>query len=501
MEALSVRNLIRICVLWAMMLPMVALHAQTNSSPRNEDGTLFQLALGAGPYSDSYNNSYGFGLSNYSRQSGAAGLLGLGGSSAYGRGTAYGGVGLGVEVGGGQAGFAGAAALATATAVPNMIGDTSAGGCGGFILDGQLVATIAHPTFACSRLNIAENNSAQVQNRLYYSYRHFNSASTYDWFSYMPPGRGVKKMLDIDRHTIGLERKIGPKASLELRVPILYQGTPDMYFAETDPSKGYPFPDANTILDRDVQMGNISVIFKRQLYESRKWIWSAGLGVNIPTSPDIDVDVFIDVDNFQMIYPDGSLGGVDDLYVDVRGRYANRTVNIQPFLAYRWTPNRRLFGHGFLQIDIPANGSSGHIDPSIVVSGPDTTNLPPFNAKVYLQSVMRLNVGGGYWIYRNEQAPLLNGIAGMLEFHWTSTLNDASLLGLNGEYSFVVDGQDANLILGNMRNRVDIVNCVVGVPVQLGKTMVTNSLTFPVSTSRDKRGFSCEYMCAIERRF
>ena len=55
--------------------------------------------------------------------------------------------------------------------IPFMIGDTGAGTCMGF--SGVLDVGLAHPTLACSRLNVAEANSPLPTDRVYYSYRHF----------------------------------------------------------------------------------------------------------------------------------------------------------------------------------------------------------------------------------------------------------------------------------------------------------------------------------------
>ena len=43
-----------------------------------------------------------------------------------------------------------------------MIADNSGGGCGGLFIQGSLVASIMHPTFACSRLNIAESETIRA---------------------------------------------------------------------------------------------------------------------------------------------------------------------------------------------------------------------------------------------------------------------------------------------------------------------------------------------------
>ncbi|MEO2048481.1 MAG: hypothetical protein ABGX16_18155 [Pirellulales bacterium] len=91
-----------------------------------------------------------------------------------------------------------------ASRIPYMIGDSSGGGCGTLTFDGAPFADVEHPTFACSRLNIAENNSPIPQSRAFLSYRHFHNLSNTEIL-------GESNSLNMDQYTLGLERASVPK--------------------------------------------------------------------------------------------------------------------------------------------------------------------------------------------------------------------------------------------------------------------------------------------------
>ena len=126
------------------------------------------------------------------------------------------------------------------SAMPSMIGDTSAGGCGVVRFDGGIpIASVMHPTFACSRLNIAENNNAALRDRVYLSYRHFQDASSVSVFPGVPNGGQANQ--NIDRVTFGIERRLTDLMSIEVRVPVNHQLSSDLSFSQlTGPLVGGP---------------------------------------------------------------------------------------------------------------------------------------------------------------------------------------------------------------------------------------------------------------------
>ncbi len=120
-----------------------------------------------------------------------------------------------------------------------MIGDSPGGGCGAMEVGGFSPFTIGHPTYGCSRLNIAENNTPIVSDRIYTSYRHFHNSTEVDIFSTAP--FGGRNSVDIDTITIGIERMLTEQNSIELRVPINRQLTSDIgikhcYWSNSQPT-------------------------------------------------------------------------------------------------------------------------------------------------------------------------------------------------------------------------------------------------------------------------
>ncbi len=376
-----------------------------------------------------------------------------------------------------------------------MIGDTQAGSCGALTFGGEIGAVVAHPTFACSRLNIAEQNSPLVRDRGFFSYRHFQNASEVNIFGDQPAGGASN--LNIDRFIFGFEKRIFGKSSVEFRLPLTYQLDSDLAF-----SKFTGMPSSLPLSDRTEDIGNLSLVFKRLVHQSRTLVLSGGVGLNIPTAADVSLSGRIDDDFFPVT---DNMGMPDTFDVDMtfRGVVKNETVNLSPFVATLWTPTPRFFAQGFLQVDVPLNRSNAALMMDGSIDG-DTTLIPTTieSGNVAQQILMRINAGVGYWFYRNRCASCVTGIAGLLEIHHTSTLESADTLG-----PFVVipaptaDFQDTVLEVGNLANQNDITNLVVGNTIELGQqTSITNGFVLPLSTG-DNRGFDFEYNFFIQHLF
>lgn len=403
------------------------------------------------------------------------------------------------------------------TSVPNMFGDASAGGCGGLFVGGALAAEIAHPTYGCSRLNISENNSPMPRNRVYYSYRHFADGSHIDIFSNSPQGR--EGDLDIDKHIFAMESTMGPDSSLEIRVPINTQLTSDINFIQTD--SGSTTDGSNNNLDallnnRTTTLGNIDMIYKRRLMNTDRFYFSGGLGLNLPTASSVRVTANIDDPNFQIYNPDltlqenidqGPANGMPptgtDVEIMIDGRYRNQTVNLLPFVAFVWAPSDVWFTQGFAQVDVPLNESTGILGLRAVADGDvffDTLDNPE-RARLAGQTLLRLNYGIGRWLYLNDESRI-NALGIVAEVHYTTTLTNADIVTLEildpNESPLPILDRGITAGFGNLANRVDITNLVLGVPMLIGPTSVYNGFTIPVS---ENKGFSFEYSLSINRHF
>ena len=380
-----------------------------------------------------------------------------------------------------------------------MMGDTTGGGCGGLTIGGSLVVSIMHPTFACSRLNISENNTALVMNRVYFNYRHFENSSSIDIFSYSP--LGGKSSLDIDRYTLGGEKIIGGATSVEIRMPINTQLASNLMATQIGTAPGNAVSNL-PLNDRNTSFGNLSLIMKHAMVQTERIYVSGGLGLNLPTAPDIILTGRINDSNYIIYDPNTGLPrnapqGIP-LKLSVDGVVKNQTVNMSPFLAY-YTPGTRWFSQGFLQFDVPLNKSSASLAESLDVLGFNVSNINAA-ARLAQQTIMRLNLGTGYWLVRNRQSGWVTALAMMAEMHYTTTLNNSDLLGPLQVAPGLSGLSAVNLTVGNIANRVDVLDLALGVPVWFGRTNITQGFIVPLRTGAD-RGFDFEYSLLLNRRF
>ena len=402
--------------------------------------------------------------------------------------------------------------------VPFMIGDTGAGTC--FAFRGLLEAELSHPTLTCSRLNISENNTPLPTDRLYFSYRHFHNASNLRYYQF-------KDSFDVDRFTFGGEKTFADGLfSFEMRVPLENRISsnresydvfdPPVFFDPNVFAPGFnPFGGGER-----VELANISFMLKALLYETESCAISAGLGVTLPTASDVEYLVTTDND---LVFP--TVPGVlaqSSILLDVFG--SNETVYLSPFLSWlKKEKGSRFFHQGFLQVEVAANPSSiatagagltNFFDPNGAVVDPNTgatgiydwfTPFPTGRSDLFAQTLMRLNLGFGYDIIDDPRASFFQRLTGMMEFHYTGTLNDANLSSVpisfttTGDTGGVIPGQE--LQFGNLLGRVDIVNMVLGLSANCNGWVITNGVTAPIYSSEWDNPFDFEYNLQIQKPF
>lgn len=391
------------------------------------------------------------------------------------------------------------------SSIPYMVGDTSAGGCGVLRIGGGVpAANIAHPTFACSRLNIAENNSPLVRDRVTASYRHFHNASAIDIFGDFP--LGGRNELPIDRWTFGLERRCTENCSLEFRIPVNTELSSNLFFSQTSQGGG-PVSVSLPINDVRTELGNLAVLLKRSLYTGDELLVSGGLALNMPTAPDVKLTGRINDQNFAIRDPQnpGNVLLQTPVIYNLDAVVRNETFNLSPFLGTMYAPTNHWFAQGFVQWDIPLNTSTGSILSDVSLPAVGFTPPPVIeSAELAQQQLLRLNVGAGLWLRRNECARFVQALAIMFELHYTTTLQDAELLG--GPNGFeVIPGfggifEPTTVQVGNVANRTDSLSLAVGVPLTVGLTTITSGFIVPLRDVPD-RGFDFEYNLAINRQF
>jgi hypothetical protein len=399
--------------------------------------------------------------------------------------------------------------------VPFMIGDTGSGSCLSF--GSFLEVDLAHPTMACSRLNISEANTAIPTDRLYYSYRHFHNATPTRVFQY-------REDFDVDRHMLAGERTFFDKMmSMEIRLPLDYRLSSQVGSYAINPfDQTVALPPGFDPLfgfgsDRKVELGNISMIFKSLLTECNNFALSAGLGVTLPTARDVTYDARID-EYVTFTNPDL----LARYAIEISALAANETIYLSPFAAWVWQPTERFFHQGFLQVEAAANSSfflvgggglaSYDIDGDGYVSNnfpdPDDvqygfiTPFPQGFTRLQPQTLMRLNLGWGYVLAENPRADFIQKLTGLFEIHYTTTLNDAAI---NSVPLTVISGTGYtgydSITVGNRANRVDIINLVTGLTANMGKWVVTNGCAVPVKECPCSRGFDFEYNLQVQRIF
>jgi hypothetical protein len=335
--------------------------------------------------------------------------------------------------------------------VPNMLGDFFNQGGQFQTLGGAFDARADLPLAGGGRrIKIAENNKALPMNRWFVMYHHFHNALT------ATPKIGIPDAArddSVNRYTIGLERTfLGDCWSVDVRMP----------FYE---SYRYQAGGAFGVSGGDI--GNLSVTLKRLLFVGETGAAVAGLAIETPTGSDVRVhDVSITGEPF-------------DYTVQ------NQAVHLSPYLGLLRAPNDRSFYHAFLQLDVPMNGNG--ID-FVSAAGP-TGSL----GKLTEQSLLHVDVSAGYWLYRNPCACCLTGIASLVEFHYTTTLQDADIVS-NPIASNTVQ-------FGNFLNRVDVTNVTVGLHGELGgRTTLRVGGVFPLQDDPE-RPFDAEIHVMLNRYY
>lgn len=356
---------------------------------------------------------------------------------------------------------------------PFMIGDQSGGGCGGLLVGGLLRVTLEHPTFGCSRLNVAENNSPLPRDRVYFRYNHFVNATNTDVFS-DSPGGGANS-LNIDRFTFGAEKTFfGGMTSVEIRAPFSRGLTSALAVQDFQGATNLPLNDYAT------EFGNMNVLAKALLLQNSTWAVSLGAGVNIPTQQDVRISVNIHDDNFLLSGPGVNLppNTTAGINADIAGIVHNQTVNLSPFIGALYTPNDRFFGQGFFQVDCPLNSSN------VSMSGqgnayryngsaitPESINIPSVQGSVAQQLLARVNLGVGYWLVRQPEARFLTGFAPTIECHYTGTLDNAQIVSQSVPVSIGNNTIDTSVQVGNLANQIHIVNMILGGTAEINRRL------------------------------
>lgn len=327
----------------------------------------------------------------------------------------------------------------------------------------QTAGSISIPSAGGSRrVKIAENNKSMPADRLIFSYSHFENALQFTESTLnpngpnLPPLATTTRTMPVDRYTIGFEKMfLDDQWSCEVRMP--FQG-----------AVGFQSPD---IAGVGGQIGNLAIILKRLMYSDDDLAVAAGLGIDIPTGSDFTVT--------------DSVPGFPPLSNDIIFR--NDALHLLPYVGFLCAGDRPYFVNAFAQVDFAANGS--RIDVGPVGGTPQT--LGRFNE----QNLLFLDLGAGYWLYRDEYSEgRLTSLAAITELHYTTSIQDTdTVAGMAG-------GRPFNFT--NRFNRFDILNLTSGVQAQVfNATSVRVAVVVPLGSGEDRRFFDNELQVQVNRRF
>ena len=125
----------------------------------------------------------------------------------------------------------------------------------------------------------------------------------------------------------------------------------------------------------------------------------------------------------------------------------------------------------------------------------------PVRARLLSQTLMRLNLGVGRIVVDDPQAAWLRQFTVLGEFHYTTTLQDATMSDIPLTTQSSVGTVPLQTIsVGNLANRVDILNVAAGVSANVAGWVVTNGCVAPIRRTPD-RGFDFEYNVQLQRLF
>ncbi|MBW3543268.1 MAG: hypothetical protein KY476_23685 [Planctomycetes bacterium] len=283
-----------------------------------------------------------------------------------------------------------------------------------------------------TRMNPSENNSAAPQQRLFFMHSYFHNALS------GPQNDGLVVVTDnlaqqvtllntsqqsvsVDRYTFGFENLLGDGwMSIGARMPFTSR-----FEFEEDPIEA-----------RSGVRGNLNAFLKWMLYRSDATIFTVGVGLDAPTGSDSSGRLF-----------------------NTRYRIQNEAFHVQPFVAILSTPDPWYFYHGFISGDFAT--SANPIDVDSPLAGGGTLG------KLDNQDLLHVDLGGGVWLSRNPDARGITGVAGIVEVHYTTTLEDAEAIG--GNLAMAAPGMAETLALnfGSAAGRRDILNMTAGFHVQI----------------------------------
>ena len=352
-----------------------------------------------------------------------------------------------------DAASSGALSNTTTTGTTNFTPFTTTGSQDAFLFYNYVIqvdSAALLPGINVGFTKLVENSSPIPRDRVYFNYSYFKGAN-------ITPGRA-----DVNRFTPGFEKTFFDQwASIEMRTP--FAGTlSNVQTVDSGACGGLSEY-------RDVEFGNMSVIFKSFLMQRDTWGITAGMQVLLPTADSVYVD-----GTTQTGQP------LNLVYVE------NQSVHTMPFVGSVWAPNDRWFNQAMLQMDIDSNGSPAYVNSTLDanVSGSQMASA----GRVLYPTFMYLSFSTGYWIYTSK-GPGLTGFSPVMEVHVNQAMNQFQPINAYG-YS-----------LGNDQGILSVTNGLVGCNFEWNRrSTVTFAYVTPLGGGLD-RFFDGELRAFVNWRF
>lgn len=288
--------------------------------------------------------------------------------------------------------------------VPQMFGDFF----GNYQLVTETFITDLPLAGGSRRVKVAENNRALTADRVFFTYNHFENA-----LSANSPVQS--RDFSVDRYVVGFEKRLlDGDWSADVRMPF---------------TGGFEFVDPLGPNVTGGEIGNLSVILKRQFWTSSTTAFAAGVGFDLPTGSDVRI---------------GEPGNDFRLH--------NDAVHLLPYLGFSTAYPDGWFFNGFAQLDLALNGN--RVD-----------TLGQTVGRFNEQNLLYLDGAAGYWLYQNPCARGFTGLAGIVELHYTTTLQDADTVAVA---PLPQPGLPPTNSITNRFNRFDILNLSAGLHTQIG---------------------------------
>lgn len=246
-----------------------------------------------------------------------------------------------------------------------------------------------------------DNGSPMPRDRVYFFYNRVGNFN------------GLGSGFDVNCYVLGFEKTfLNDCCSVEVRIPLA--GT-----ANSDQVGG------RALAVDHAEFGNVGLVLKAALVRTPNFLFSAGLGVSLPTADDSRMFI----------------GGTEVVAIK------NQTCLIQPILGMIWAPTDRCYAQVGLQFDFDPAGNP--------VQALNAAGGLSRIGKLHEPSYSFLSCAAGYWLYQNDGAGL-NGVALQGELHYDASFggNDRvqsdtfTVADVNSDFSFLTGSVGAIMQFG-----------------------------------------------------